>query len=644
MPANTILDAIKEFIDVHPDCPENYFDVKKTYGFFNKKIYLSRQGDVWKLVELSAFNLMIRKIISLLSWGTITTYGDIEPDSFKHDIYPVSNDESYSVKIKHLYESLIAKLLGEGRAWVKVSPPCEIAPHVSVETPELVSVEVFLPQDLSCTDILNAEPQINNELVRQEMQKRIIAIAKKQYQELFHSINHMTDDQRASLIRLLNADTSLSLGIWDGIMHHGKEFQLSSREKVHSWIPAIIKALSIDQLKAAVVDNKFWAVVDLFFAEIGPALSVAQWTCIIENNTHAELLVKLMLSLPIDDSLYDKLEVACGKVPVDLKNELGMSMLISKLGRFLKDSQDDRTTEILSQRLKQAPKKPTIARPKLISHASWSVPGSNVPKLSITARSVSVSAINVPAVIKTPRPVTADWDHQTFTQTIENLAQHIDSFEKAKTLFWVILERFIAHQEDKALCQKALKYLIRHYPDSVFGQIDLMTEHELQCIIASINTIDPFAIVGLWDTLMADSSKFGFTNETMAINKVKRVLKYITTEQLTASRDDNKLWALLRHHSNSAANSFGAGHLKILASTMKDPSTLAKIVSNLPLDNELGDKLAAILPHVISDSALEMQVTAKILWYRTHVDRSRAEALQNILDERLLSQRSQLCH
>jgi hypothetical protein len=684
MSQSTILLAIKEFVDTHPSFPEDYFSTshRMATGFWGNKVYLVREENGWALVELNFLHLLMRQFSSILNLGHFESYGNIAMNSFRSEMHPLPYDENISNQVKHLYEGLMTKALGPDRAWtdkvnndlgdlfdeqsqpliehsnreslVEIDSTDEQSPllmkRINQEKPveidivdkrskpvmepinqeSQVETDAIDMEPLSLMEILNKESQEKNSAVRNIMQKKTLAIAKANYKDFFHNIDQMTNEQRASLIRLLSSDVKLSLGIWNGIMHHGKAFQLSTREKVSTWILTIIQALTLEQLKEACKDSKFWEVVGLFHTEVGAALSLEQWTCIIENNKESDLIVKLMLSLPVNELLYDKLLVACGRIPIDFGKELGMKMLISRLNRYLKAQKDERSTDVLTQALKKAPPRMVTAPTPLNNKAPHSV---TQPNLRLTAEKELPRPASVYVTpVKHPRP--PQWKDEDFYNTVNNLSQNVGNLEKAQILFWQLLGRFLkeANTEEQNHCQKSLKYLIRYYPDSVFGQIDGLNEHELQLFLTALEQTDPALIIGVWDALMGSARELGFSNELFARNKAQRILKHVSPQQLAASVFEDKLWAVLRHYSDLAGLLFSAAHLKVLVPGMRNPEILAKIISDLPLNDDLGDKLAVICPHMVKDTMLEMQMAAKILWYSAHVNKNEASELQRIID------------
>ncbi len=705
MPQNTILLAVKEFVDAHPDFPEDYFNVDHVNtGFFGTTVYLVKDESGWTLVELNFFQLLMYQFSYILSLFFPVSQVNLDINSFRSEMQPVPYEEGIPNKIKHLYEGLMTKILGPNMAWASEvindtrdtgdeqtlplletinqespiesetldEPPQPLMETINQENPiessvvdgppqplmetlnqensiessmvdeppqSLIDIEsqepdnTFDDQPQSLMEIINKESPDNNPAVRETLQKKFLAIAKVSYKDLFHNLDQMTNEQRASLVRLLSLDVKLSLGIWNGVMHHGKAFQLSTREHVRSWIPTIIQALSLEQLIEACNDTKFWEVVDLFPEQVGAVLSLDQWKCIIEHNKESDSIVKLMLSLPVNEMLYDKLLVACGRIPIDFGKELGMKMLISKLNRYLKAHKDERSTDVLTKALRKAP--PRIVLPPRLNrkeHHSLTEPHIHLAKTGENLSRPASFSISMPPA---SRPATPQWKDEEFCNVVKNLSQNVDTLEKAKMFFWGVSDRFSkeADTEVQNLCQKSLNYLIRYYPASVFGQIDRLNEFELQRFLMVLEQTDPALIVGIWDALMASSRELGFSNELFARNKAQRVLKYVSPQQLAACISEDKLWAVLRHYSDLAGLLFSAEHLKILAPHMKEAFVLAKIVSDLPLDDDLGDKLAVICPFMIKDPMLEMQMAAKIRWYGTHINKNKARELQNVIDD-----------
>ncbi|MCL9684397.1 hypothetical protein [Legionella maioricensis] len=689
MPQSTILLAIKEFVDTHPDFPADYFNAehRATTGFFGTKVYLVKEENGWTLAELNYLHLLVRQFSSILTFGYLKLYGNIDMNNFQSEIQPLPYETDISDKTRRLYEDLMTKALGPDAAWVDeinsatsdtfdeqspllIEPIKEIQEKIvpvdqqsqtlmesiseesqeetnTVDAPQALMDDVTSEeqeeiatideQPLSLMQIINKERQEKNVAVRKVMENKVLAIAKADYKNLFHGIDQMTNEQRASLVRLLSPDVKLSLGIWNGVMHHGKAFQLSARENVRTWIPAIIQALSLEQLTEACNDIKFWEVVDLFPEQVGTVLSLQQWTCIIENNKKSDSIVKLMLALPVDEMLYDKLLVACGRVPIDFGKELGMSMLISKLNRYLKAHKDERSTEVLTRAMKRPPsRRVTVSVSTPLNrkdHRSLTQPNLHLIKEKTPSRTVSfITPTNITSA-NYPRP--PQWEDGEFYHVVNNLSQNVDNLKKAKILFWQLLERFPkeAGAEAQDLCQRSLKYLIRHYPPSVLEQMDGLNEVELQRFLTILEQTDAALIVGVWDSLMASARELGFSNELFARNKAQRILKHVSPQQLAASVSEDKLWAVLGHYPDLAGLLFTAEHLKILAAHRKAPMILAKIIADLPLNHDLGDKLAVICPHMVKDPMLEMQIAAKIRWYSANINKTKASELQRVIDE-----------
>jgi hypothetical protein len=627
MSQETVLLAVQAFIKSHPDFPDDYFQTKHraNTGRFGKKVYLSKIGNGWKLVELNYIQRFFRRSLLILSFGAIKLYGDLYLNRTKLFMQPNANVSTFSNKAISLYEGLMSKAFGLGKApansrtnikkdnlWVRSESNASFF-HES---------QSFNKQQTLLMQIIDKERIEKNNKVRLTMQKTVVAIAQKHYKSLFQGIDQLTNNQRSSLIHLLNADTKLSLGIWNGVMYHGKSFQQSTIENVRSWIPGIINALSLEQLKVACKDNKFWEVIELFPHEVGTALSLEQWKCMLKYKPDAELIVKLMLQFPVDNLLYDKLLLAAGKIPIDFGKELGIQMLISRLGRYLVDKQDKRSIDVLTKGLKIAPRK--------------SVTAITMFNTSNKTESPSVSAAPIrllPLVNVVARATTSQWENEKFNQVANDLRNTVTDLKNAQLLFWELLPRFSSvDNKELSRCKQCLVFLIRYYPASVFPQMDDLSETEIQQFLTAIELTDAALITGVWDNLMLGASEFGFNNESMATTKAQRVLKYVTPQQLSACVNDNKLWAVLRHYSDLVGNTFSAQHFKVLAPNMNEPVTMAKIIADLPLNNDLVDKLAAICPYMTRNASLEMQMSSKIYWVSANINKNWAQDLQKMVD------------
>ena len=68
---------------------------------------------------------------------------------------------------------------------------------------------------------------------------------------------------------------------------------------------------------------------------------------------------------------------------------------------------------------------------------------------------------------------------------------------------------------------------------------------------------------------------------------------------------------------------------------MNDPAILAKVISDLPMNKDLGDKLAVICPYMVKNAVLELQMTSKITWYSANIDKGRALELQKMVNDAL---------
>ncbi len=634
MPHKTVLLAVKEFVDTHKDFSEDYFSTehRPTIGFFNSKVYLSKVATGWQLVELNPVQIFMHRLTSIISFGFYQGYGSIAMSSFKSEMLPSPKDESIGSKIKRLYEALMTKALGRDKAWTtkidNSKTDLDIDDRTTSYATDNKKDDPIFKNPVSLTEMIDRESYETNPEIRAFMQKKVHEIALNDYKNFFHSIDEWTNTQRASIVRLLSNDTKLSLGIWDGVMHHGKAFDMSTREYVRTWIRDLIRALSLEQLKIACSSVKFWEVVGLFPEEMGAVLSVEQWQSIIDNNKDADLIGRVMLTLPVDDLLYDKLLMACGKIPIDFGKEFAMNNLIIRLSRYLKENNDSRPIKVLTDALKKAPvRKAPLQRASTVA--------------TITTRRdttyTRAASSYIPPTVQEAIPTHSSepqWGEEEFADVASNLEQRVKSKEEAKTFFWEVLCRFAT--PDWSLPQASLKYLIRHYPESVFGQIDDMSGQEFKGFMVVLEQTQPKSVVGVFDSLMTSTKQLGFSNELFARNKAHRILECMTPELLKACITEDKLRAALEHYADIAGSTFGKYHLQIIASKMNNPFVLSKIVSNFPLDENLGDRLAVICSHMVKDDKLLLQVKAKLIWLGINVDKNRANDLDSMI-ERVLN-------
>lgn len=347
---NTIILAIKAYIKQHPHVPDNYFHTphRRNTGWFGNKIYLVRENNSWLLRELNFFQLALRKALLIVTFGFYDYYGDISMRRFK-SLMQSENQGNCTTQVQKLYTGLMKSAARFGTPWKDKTPKLK-------ENTVWIHTNSLKEQHTLIMEMINSEPHTHHAAMYAEMQKKMVAIGHAHYKTLFHSIDRMSPQQRASLVRLLNNDVKLSLGIWTGIMHHAKTFQQSTRENVRGWIEDFIHALSIDQWRAACQDAKFWEVVGLFPSEVSAALSVQQWQCMIEQQTDSELVLKIMLKLPVDDALYDKLLLAANRLTFEFREELGMRMLINQLRDHLKSTHSNRSIDALENAFKVATK------------------------------------------------------------------------------------------------------------------------------------------------------------------------------------------------------------------------------------------------------------------------------------------------
>lgn len=325
MAYQTIMAAIKAYIDQHPNTPANYFQKKPrvAVGWFNKKIYLVKQHNGWELKALNSWQLAWRRMLLILTFGQYDCYGNISLRSFHRDVKRTVVAHCTQT-IQKLFQGLIT--LAEQFAQTKLEKVTK-----THDQRDMVRAESFKVHESTMLSIIDDEPHEKNAHTRLTLQHNLITLGHRHYKVLFHAIDKMTHQQRTSLVRLLSSDVTLSLGIWTGVMHYGKSFQQSTREQVRTWIPGLIQALSIDQFTAACLDAKFWEVVELFPTEVSCALSLAQWQALVDTRIDSALVLKIMLKLPVDESLYGKLLYAAQGIAFDAKDELGIKMLINQL-------------------------------------------------------------------------------------------------------------------------------------------------------------------------------------------------------------------------------------------------------------------------------------------------------------------------
>lgn len=620
----SILYALKEYIDLHPDTSEFYFKKSKN-EFLETKIYLTRIHDHWDFIQLNALQRFMHKTLLILSFGYYELYGTLDLNRLKPYIKRESYDRSFSDKVIRIYENLLTKIFGGSEDLIDEDTQSSVE-----ESQSSVEESTQSYDHMSQIELLKHSITEKNHENIKLIQRIIISAARTNPFELFGKLDEMSDDERISLVRILSLDLKCTEALWNGIMTHGKAFQLSTRLEVARWLPSIIRTLTLDQIKASSNNFKFWAVVDDFIKEFSSSLSIEQWECIVNNNPNNELLGKLMINFPVDGLLYDKLKIACGKIPIDFGKEFTMVTLLSNLKRYQERHNDHRSLDDLKKAINKAPKKQ-----QLLQKAKTE------PRFKVQLQTAPIYRTqSLVEVHKVTRPSQSKWVGELFDQALNN-PKIIDTSEEASSFFWAWIEKLPLsnegdNQEKFKIC---LSYLIRHYPNSVFDNIDEFKADELSYFLKTLETTKASYIVHVWDSIIKSAKELSFTDQQFARNKAQRILNHVSPQLIAGAVSSDKLWAVLRYYPDLAGQVFSKSHIELLAESMMDTEVLAKMVTHIPHDKDLGEKLKMICIYMVPCPVLELSMNVKISWYSQNVDEKEATELSQIIKDRIVDKR-----